>query len=60
MAIAQRAGERPALYAVAATVATGRARRTRPTPRQGAAGVARAAAGPAAVRGRDGRASVRP
>ena len=58
-AIAQRAVQPTALHAVAAhdrTVATGR---TRPTPHRGAAGAAVAAAGPAAVQGRDGRERVR-
>jgi len=60
MAIAQRAVERPALHAVAATVATAatgrtRPRRTpRPTPCRRAAGAGAAAAVPAAVEGRDG------
>ena len=55
--IAQRAVERPALYAVAVTAvmaATGRTR-TRLTLRNGAA----SAAGPAAAQGRAGREQVR-
>lgn len=65
MAIAQQAGEQPALHAVAATattaaiVVTDRAR-THPTPRRGAAGVAGAASvGRAAAQGRAGHEMVR-
>ena len=61
-AIAQRAVERPALHAVAAMAATAVGpTRTRPSPRQGAAGQAGAVSlGPVAAEGRAGREQAHP